>query len=179
MIQPAIAILPPSEVSSALRRQMDELDHLAFDADKEDPLLAGIEWTPNQDWHVLGLAGSELVTQLGLLRREIRVGEEKIRVAGVGGVATHPRWQKQGLASALMRATQEFMREKMSVLFGLLVCSEVTRPMYESLGWWQAAEDLYYLQNGERRLLKASVMILPLAGRNWPSGTIDLCGLPW
>jgi len=78
-----------------------------------------------------------------------------------------------------MRATQEFMREKMSVLFGLLVCSEVTRPMYESLGWRQAAEDLYYLQNGERRLLKASVMILPLAGRNWPSGTIDLCGLPW
>jgi aminoglycoside 2'-N-acetyltransferase I len=179
MTQPTITILTPSEVTTDLQRRMDELSRIAFAADADDPELAGIEWVSSSDWFVLVWMEAELVSELCLLRREINVGEEKVRVVGVGGVATQPRWQRQGLATALLRAAETHIKEKIPVPFGLLVCSTGTRPLYEGTGWQHAADELVYLQNGERRLLKASVMILPLTGRDWPSGTIDLCGSPW
>lgn len=179
MTQPTITILNPSEVTPDLRCRMDELDQIAFKEDADDPLLAGIQWASSQEWFVLGWMDSELASELCLLTREISVGKEKLRVVGVGGVATHPRWRRQGLASALLRATETYMKEKIRVPFGLLVCSNETRPLYEGLGWQHVADELYFIQNGEQRLLKSFVMILPLAGRNWPSGKIDLCGLPW
>ena len=71
------------------------------------------------------------------------------------------------------------MREKMDAPFGLLVCADERRSFYGRIAWKQIADELFFTQDGQRRSLKTSVMILPLAEQAWLPGEIDLCGLPW
>jgi GNAT superfamily N-acetyltransferase len=176
-----IKIISDSLISIDVQKNIDELDRLAFaeDRDHDDPEFDSIDWSSHIEWMVLGRMDDKLVTLLGLLRREILVGVAPVWVVGVGGVATHPNWQKRGLSSALFQAAEKFMREKMNASFGLLVCAEECRSFYGRVGWKHVADELFFTQNGQRRSMKASVMILPLTGQAWLPGEIDLCGLPW
>jgi GNAT superfamily N-acetyltransferase len=97
----------------------------------------------------------------------------------VGGVATHPDWQHRGLASQVLRAAEVLMRDELKVPFGLLICEEKTQPVYRHCGWQAVALSLLFFQDGQRRTLETSVMVLPLSERPWPPGEIDLLGLPW
>lgn len=176
-----IEFISTDKIPAGLNQEIDKLDQLAFHSQKEneDPELASIDWSSHIDTMALGRVEERLVTMLGLLRREILVGGKPVWVVGVSGVATHPDWQKRGFSSSLLQAAEKYMRQKMDAAFGLLVCSDERRAFYERLGWRNVADEFYFVQNGEQRSLKSSVMILPLAGKNWPSGKIDLCGLPW
>ena len=107
------------------------------------------------------------------------VGSGKVWVAGVGGMATNPKHQHKGYGSALLKATETFMRDELQVSFGLLICADATRPFYELAGWQFAADVLYHKQVDQRRIMHTSVMILQLKNQAWPAGEIDLCGLPW
>jgi len=175
-----IRFIPELEITSELQREIDLLDKLAFadDGMDDDPEFSSIHWS-SPDWMALGYLHDDLVTQLCLPRREISVGFEKIWVAGIGGMATHPNHQHKGYGSALLGATESFMRNEMSVQFGLLICADQTRPFYELAGWQFAADHLYFTQENQRRSLDTCVMILPLTNQAWHTGEIDLCGLPW
>jgi GNAT superfamily N-acetyltransferase len=171
-----------SEISPELDRAIDALDHLAFTSDHDDPpdpQFDSIDWSSPHEWNALGWLEGELVSQLCILKREILVGGERVWVAGIGGVATHPQWQRKGLASQLMRATADFIRQKLDVPFGLLVCADETRPFYEKAGWYQVADELVFIQDGARRTLKTCVMVMNFAEKAFSQGIIDLCGLPW
>lgn len=168
-----------NSIPAELSRRIDALDHLAFsDQPQNDPEMKNIIWaTP--DWMVLGFLEHELVSQFCLHQREITVGEESIPVAGVGGVATHPDWQKRGFASQLLRASVDFLQIKMKAVFGLLVCDDQIQPVYARCGWRTVARSLVFIQDQQLRSLPACVMILELTNRPWPSGEINLCGAPW
>jgi GNAT superfamily N-acetyltransferase len=175
-----IEIISTDNISAELNQQIDEIDHLAFADEKhDDPEFNSIDWSSHIEYMALGRVDGELATLLGLLKREILVGEKHIWLAGVGGVATHPNWQKRGLSSALLQAAEKFMREEMKVPFGLLVCANERRTFYGRAGWKQIADEMFFIQDKQRRSLKTSVMILPLIDQGWPSGEIDLRGLPW
>jgi len=175
-----IEIVSPDNLAAEVGEQIDRIDQLAFaEVQHDDPEFNSIDWSLPLEYMALGYRDGELVTLLGLLRREILVDGEPVGVVGVGGVATHPHWQKHGFASALLQAAGKFMREKMNVSFGLLVCADERRPFYERVGWQRVAPELFFTQNAQRRSLKACVMILPLAEQLWRAGEIDLCGLPW
>ena len=169
------------QISAELDKQIDQLDHLAFvdDHEHDDPEFDSIDWSSRIEWMALGRVDGELATLLGLLRREILVGGKPVWVIGVGGVATHPNWQKRGLSSTLLQAAEKFMREKMNATFGLLVCADERRSFYGRVGWKHVAGELFFTQEGQRRSMKTSVMILQLAEQAWLPGEIDLCGLPW
>jgi GNAT superfamily N-acetyltransferase len=186
-----IRFLRQAEISPELQNEIDAVDHLAFhfesneddndtnDAGKFEIRWQDIRWGP-LEWMALGYVGDELVTILGLLRREILVGGEPLWVVGVGGVATHPAWQKRGLSTRLLQASETFMREKLSAPFGLLVCGEDRLAFYKRVGWKHVADKLFFLQDGRRYpLVDIPVMILPLSERDWLPGEIDLCGSPW
>jgi GNAT superfamily N-acetyltransferase len=182
MINFEITFPHASEITPELDRAIDTLDHLAFASDHDgppDPAFDSIDWSTPHEWNALGWLDGELVSQLCLLKREIRVGGEKVWVIGIGGVATHPQWQHQGLASQLMRATETFMRDEIRAPFGLLICADATSPFYAKLGWQVVADELIFIQGNERRTLKTCVMVLNLAEKPFPQGMIDLCGLPW
>jgi ribosomal protein S18 acetylase RimI-like enzyme len=94
-------------------------------------------------------------------------------------MATHPDFQRKGYGLALLKAAETFMRDELRVPFGLLICDVSARPFYEPARWQFVADALYYEQDNQRRLLNTCVMILSMMDRNWLSGEIDLCGLPW
>jgi GNAT superfamily N-acetyltransferase len=175
-----IQFIPHADLNPELQHEFDALDQLAFGeiVVDEDPDFPPIQWaTP--DWMALGFLQGQLVTQLCMPRREIMVGREKIWVAGLGGMATHPEYQHRGLGSTLLAATESFMRDTIQVPFGLLICAEDVRPFYEQACWQVVADFLYFRQNQQRRGLNTCVMTLQLTDRPWPAGDIDLCGLPW
>ncbi len=175
-----IEIVSTDQISTELDFQIDELDHLAFaDEHHDDSEFNSINWSSHMEYMALGRIDSKLVTLLGLLRRGILVGGKPVWVAGVGGVATYPSWQKRGFSSTLLKAAEKFMREKMNAPFGLLVCADERRSFYGRVGWKHITDKLFFTQEEQCRSLKTSVMILPLADQAWPSGEIDLCGPPW
>jgi GNAT superfamily N-acetyltransferase len=175
-----IEIVSTNDLAAEVGEQIDRIAQLAFaTVQHDDPEFNSIDWSSPLEYMALGYWGGELVTLLGLLRREILVGGKPVGVVGVGGVATHPQWQKRGFASALLQAAGEFMREKMNASFGLLVCADERRPFYERVGWQLVAPELFFTQNAQQRSLKTCVMIMPLAEQLWCAGEIDLCGLPW
>ena len=183
MPQPTFEILAPSDVTPSIDRQMDRLYRVAFGIEVEEhepqPESSSAEGVSPFDWFVLGWIDSQLVSQLALLRREIRVGTKKTWVAGVAGVATHPTWQGQGFASSLLRITQDFMCREINLPFGLLVCKDELRPLYERSGWKHVADGLISEHDGARSLLETSVMVFPISEQDWPAGEIDLCGSSW
>jgi GNAT superfamily N-acetyltransferase len=171
-----IEFIRSSQVPPAIQEIIDRLDRLAFAGENtgED----SNEWAAS-DWMVIGSLDGEIVTQLGLLKREILVGEMRTFVGGVGGVATFPTWQRRGYSTALMGAAAKFMQVELNVPFGLLVCGDETQSFYARLGWKMVATKLWFTGNGNLQTLQTTVMILPLLKQEWPEGEIDLCGLPW
>jgi predicted acetyltransferase len=175
-----IHFIPQADLTPEFQREFDALDLLAFGdmLGEEQQEFAGIQWaTP--DWMALGFLQGQLVTQLCIPKREILVGQEKVWVAGLGGMATHPDFQQRGIGSILLAATEIFMRDTVQVPFGLLICADATRPFYEKSRWQAAGNFLYFVQDQQRRRMRTCVMALSLADRPWPAGEIDLRGLPW
>jgi GNAT superfamily N-acetyltransferase len=174
-----IRFVPRAGITPELDREIDALDKLAF-ADEviDDPDFNSIQWA-GHDWLALGYVNGELVTQLCLPIREILVGAEKVRVAGVGGMATLPQHWHKGYGTALLSATEIFMRDELRVSFGLLVCADETQPFYQLSRWQKVADSLYFTQDNVRRPLQTCVMILQLTNQTWQPGEIDLLGLPW
>ncbi|MFN8411341.1 MAG: GNAT family N-acetyltransferase [Anaerolineales bacterium] len=175
-----IRFIPHKEISAGLQAEIDALDKLAFAEDDidNDPEFSSIRWA-GPDWMALGYLDKELVTQLSMPKREIIVGSNKVWVAGIGGMATHPKHHHKGYGSALLKATENFMRDEVRVPFGLLICADETQPFYELARWQRVADLLYYHQDSQRKMLHTSVMILNLGNQTWPAGEIDLCGSPW
>jgi GNAT superfamily N-acetyltransferase len=181
--QPTFQILTPFDVTAAIDHQMDRLYRVAFDIEGEgtepNPEAESVEGNSPFDWFVLGWTDSQLVAQLALLRREIRVGAKKIWVAGVAGVATHPDWRHRGFASSLLLATQDLMCRDSGCPFGLLVCKDELRPLYERSGWKYVADGLTLEHEGGRSWMETSVMVFSISEQDWPTGEIDLCGSSW
>ena len=175
-----IRFIPHKEVSPDLQIEIDALDKLAFVDDDidNDPEFSSIRWAI-PDWMALGYRNEELVTQLSMPKREIMVGSEKVWVAGIGGMATHPNHHHKGYGSALIKETETFMRDTLQVSFGLLICADETQRFYELSHWQRIAGLLFYHQDDQRRALHTSVMILQLQNQTWPAGEVDLCGSPW
>ena len=171
-----IEFIRSSQVSPDIQEIIDRLDQLAFA--EENAEGDSNAWAAS-DWMGLGRMDGEIVTQLGLLKREIRVGAVRMPVGGVGGVATHPTWQRRGLSTTLMGAAAQFLQAKLNIPFGLLVCADDTQPFYARLGWKTVATELWFTRNAKLQSLQTTVMILPFSKQEWPQGEIDLCGLPW
>lgn len=140
------------------------------------------QWTPapERPWRFLVWEGDRLVTHVGVLDRAIRVGGQPWHVAGVYAVMTRPADRGKGYASAALEKAAAFMRDELPrAEHGLLVCIDERLPFYERLGWQRVEASVGFEQPGGRQINEINTMVLPLRGRPWPTGEVDLCGLPW
>ena len=76
------------------------------------------------DWNSsrISLMEDQLVTSWGVWDYKMRVGKTRLRVAGIGCVATDGRWRKQGLMTKTIKAAKLAMRQAgydVSILFGI------------------------------------------------------------
>lgn len=142
------------------------------------PEAAEYEWaTP--DWHVLVRVDGELVSHVEVVERVGTVDGRPVKLGGIGGVVARPQWRGRGLASLAMEKATAFMRDALGVEFGLLVCGEDMVAFYRRLGWEVVEGPMMCDQPGGKVTFIGVTMVLPVADKAWPEGTIDLCGLPW
>ena len=139
-------------------------------------------WTPNEarPWRFLVWQDDRLVTHVGVLDRTIQVGGRPLHVAGVYAVMTRPADRGRGYASAALERAAAFMRDELPAAeHGLLVCIDERIRFYERLGWRRIEAPVAFEQPDGRRVNEINTMVLPLRGKAWPSGDVDLRGLPW
>lgn len=67
-----------------------------------------LRWRP-KDLHFLLEIDGDAVSHVGVLKHEISVAREPVKVGGGGGVVTLPAWQRRGYARELMQHTWTFL----------------------------------------------------------------------
>ncbi len=175
-----ISIKPAAQLTEEEKVQVDEVSILAYSAPDTVPEEGDqdIEWS-DPDWWILGRLEKKIVSLVGIVYREVQVVDRMLPVGGFGGVATHPDYQRQGLASHLMKQSEIFMREELKVPFGLLVCNDCRVPYYSHLGWHLLNQPMVFDWQGKKRVLHENGMVLPFNDQAWPEGPVDLRGKPW
>ena len=131
------------------------------------------------DFYVVLSLEEQLAGRLAILDRQVSVGGAMVRVGGIGGVATKPQFRHRDVASAMLSRAAEFMKNELGVEFGLLLCRHEVSPVYAKLGWFRVVGPTTFSRNGVVAAYEHDTMILPLAGKAWPPGLIDMLGLPW
>lgn len=173
--------------SDALRIEVrDDADLSAVDSEiihrwmheEFPPETDPYQWS-SLHWHVLARHGEELVGMVSVLERTVTVAGQPIRVSGIGNVITAPPWRKRGIATALMQRAQSFSCDELGASFCLLLCESHLISFYERLGWQLMEGPLVFDQPAGKATWQDQMMVLPCGGETWPSGAIDLCGLPF
>jgi aminoglycoside 2'-N-acetyltransferase I len=165
------------EFSPDEKKQLDLIYTLAFH--DEEPDKENIEW----EWpfyHYLGKIDGVIVSNVGIVRKEITVKGRTIVVGGVGGVVTHPDWRRMGFARLLMDKAEEYLRRNSSEYeYGMLFCDKKMVPYYGKGGWVQIENLVYITWKKERKISDEICMVLQLSEKEWPPGEVDTQGPPW
>jgi GNAT superfamily N-acetyltransferase len=137
-----------------------------------------LTWKP-KDLHIFVDVDGSTVTHVGLLQHTVTVGDEPVKVCGVGGVVTILDAQGKGYASRAMRYAASHIREELGVGFGLLFCHGRLIPFYERLGWQKVEDSVEIEQPSGPITSPMNVLILLCGKESWPAGPVKLNSLPW
>jgi aminoglycoside 2'-N-acetyltransferase I len=137
-----------------------------------------LRWRP-KDLHFLLCLDGEPVSHVGILKHVVSLDGKPVTVAGVGGVVTVPEAQKKGFARRLMQHAARFLESEWKVDAGLLFCRPELTAYYAALGW-QAVEGSVLVEQPAGKIISPlNVMALPMGGKRWAPGSIELQSLPW
>jgi GNAT superfamily N-acetyltransferase len=144
-----------------------------------DTPMHGIEWAHAQR-RVLLYVDTEVRAVAGIHEREILCDGKRLRVAGIGGVMTEPKYQGLGYGRQVMLHLMDLLRTEAQCAFSLLFCEDHNVAFYGKLGWIIFEGDMVVEQKGQTGPFSfRNVMVLPLKESANVRGNIDLCGLPW
>lgn len=131
-------------------------------------------------WSVFLWDSDELVARVGLVVRDVLDNGVTKRIGGIGGVATHPARQGQGLASIAMREAEKHFREDLNVLYALLFCRPHLVEFYKRLDWKPFEGQVFVEQPAGKIEFSANgAMVLDVREQAPKQGVLDLNGLPW
>lgn len=168
-----------------------KLEELAFgneesseDTQTEEPEAEAheeveIEWIPSSEWHVFVWEDDSLVGHVEFSERTVQAGDEKVAVACIGGVCTDPNYRKKGYARIAMKAAHEFIVKNMKVSHFALLTGDHLIPFYQQFDY--SVVDAPCVMEQKRGTVPYSdiFMVSGLSTSQWPTGSVDLCGLPW
>jgi GNAT superfamily N-acetyltransferase len=160
-----------SELTEAEEARLGALSGVCF-TDGDDG-SSGYQWA-DSDWGVLGLIDGQIVSNVGLIKREIIVAGTPLWVGGVGGVMTDPGYQKQGLAAALLKESHTVMRDHLRVDYGMLFCSTSMVHYYQKSGWQVIECKVAGENRGDKVIFPFPIMVICLSGQPWPSGEVNI-----
>ena len=146
-------------------------------------MIFGIEdtafrWRP-KELHFIAEEGGHALSHVGLVKTTVRAGGREVTVCGIGGVVTRPEAQGRRLVHAAMREAAGYMCDEMGVEFGMLFCLPRLTPFYERQGWQLVEDEVEIEQPDGPVVWPYHVMVLPCGERVWPTGRIEVGGLPW
>ncbi|WP_424186615.1 GNAT family N-acetyltransferase [Actinokineospora sp. G85] len=140
----------------------------------------GMEWAPAH-WRVgVWAPDGVLACHVGMQLRTGTYNGDEVKIGGVGGVKTHPRYRGRGYAEDAMRSAAEFFHRCGDVDFGLLVCDPPLVDYYTRVGWREFTGRLFMTQfDKHTEFTYSRIMTLPVVGKAPTDGDIDLGGPPW
>lgn len=165
------------ELSAEEDAQLDELDHVAFSEEELTP-DEDISWAPSI-LHIYGKIEARIVSNVGVIKREILVGDCRFMVGGIGGVATLPQYRRRGYARQLFEQANEYLKKDHDISFGMLFCAPEKVQYYALSGYIEVHNPLYIHIKGQRKLFTDTKMVLPISTTPWPEGEVDIQGSPW
>lgn len=138
-----------------------------------------IEWA-SPEWCVMCWdEKGEALSHAGVLIRECEIDGSPVRIGGIGGLMTHPKARREGLATKVIKGSLEFFLER-AVDFALLVCKRELVPLYEKLGWQLYRDKVLVTQKGVTTPFTFNLPMVHSACKAAPSsGDIYLKGAPW
>jgi predicted acetyltransferase len=140
--------------------------------------LIGTKWA-SADWTVMVWEDEDLVTNIHIIERMALVGDQPVRLGGIGNVATKVEWRRRGYATEALKLAVDYLHDPLKVDFGLMIATEKMIPGYEKRGWRVVAKSMLIEQPDGKKTFDIPVMTLPVLKQEWPEGEIDLCGYPW
>jgi aminoglycoside 2'-N-acetyltransferase I len=171
MVTPKAEVKRASDLSPEIAKLIRRATEREFGS---DPLVYA-----EPGWYVLGFLEEMLVARVGVLERTITLAKKPLRIGGVCSVVTEPEYRHRGIASTLMGEAVVFLREQRKLPFGLLTCKPRLEPLYARLGWRTVDGSTVFIQEDGMHSCGGLTMVFECAGRSWPEGKINLCGLPW
>ena len=139
---------------------------------------ASLQWA-DADRRFVAFEKGEPVCHVGLFLRDGLRSGKPTRFAGIGGVMTHPAYQKRGYARHLLQLAHQEAQNR-SVDFALLVCEPKNIAFYEQQGWQVFGGHMIHQQQGRSvNWTLTPVMVRDVAARAPRGGMIDLRGTPW
>ncbi len=170
-----LSVLRVADLTPAEREAVAELGKGDLNV---HPMLERLKWAAPH-WRVLLRRGDEIVSGLGIVEREVVAGERRVKVAGVGDVATLPQWRRRGYAGLVLERAAAFMRDELDAEFGHLFCAPNLVAYYSRFGWVRVEGPAHIEAPWGPEIFPEETMVLPLRGADWPPGDMDLDGLPW
>lgn len=135
-------------------------------------------WRP-KDYHFITEEDGRPLSHVGVLKTTVDAGGRTVTVGGVGGVVTVPEAQGRHLVHAAMRQASEFIQHELGADFGMLFCLPRLEPFYARQGWRAVEEEVEIDQPDGKVVWPFRVMVQPCGERVWPSGRVEVGGLPW
>lgn len=131
------------------------------------------------DLRVLVETSDHLACHVGIYWRNATWNGQKMRIGGIGGVATREDCRRRGYASIALDAAIQTLRDERATDFALLFCEPRLAPFYEARRWRAFKGDILAEQHGRTARFDALAPYVFDLKRAPREGVIDLCGLPW
>lgn len=131
------------------------------------------------DLRVLLETEDGLACHVGITRRDATWNERKVRIGGIGGVATREDCRRRGYASVALNAATQTLKDERATDFAMLFCEPHNAAFYLARGWRAFGGEVYAEQPGGRVRFEAMAPYVFDLKRAAREGVIDLCGLPW
>ena len=131
------------------------------------------------EWHVLCDLGGTRVGALEIATREALVGGVPVRLGCIGAMRTRKSYRLRGLGRRLVQQSTLYIHTALRCDFAFLMCDEPTSAFYTRCGFIRVPNPLVFDQPGGRVQSDLVVMVAPCRSTDFPSGLLDLCGLPF
>jgi predicted acetyltransferase len=171
-------------LSHAEKQGLGSMSSRAFGKDEKE-FVEGheLKWGGSY-YHFLGMVSGQIISHVGILPRKIRLGGKVVFTAGVGGVATHPEFQRCGFAAELLTESNRWLDRKNAPTkeifeIAMLFCEPQRVDYYSRFGYQLIHQPLYIRLDHQRARFQDTCMIRTLHSFTWSKNIVDLRGHPW
>ena len=118
-------------------------------------------------------AGQLVFRHLGLYTREVKIGNESLKIGMLGGIAVAPDRRRMGYGRALVRHAHEHLTAR-RIPFSILFAYEPR--IYEGIGYKLMRNATHFIEpdGTPRTLIYRGSMYAELSQRRWPNQLLDL-----
>jgi ribosomal protein S18 acetylase RimI-like enzyme len=160
----------PSFLPSLIARSVNELDLLCFThhgkptdkqhADGRDRFCS----SGDLKYYILATENDRLIGETRVYKRTILFNGQKIILGGIGSVATHPDFRKQGIATKMVKKGMDFLKKDQCDAVYLCADAHSLKALefYEQFGFRRLLQNHTYTARSGKRYTDADGMIAPV-----------------